>query len=352
MKRFIFHCCFAAVLGIVVVVFFKIFPFQRDIVIFPDNQNASVSNAVEGPGGRNAPQENPLIKMIAVGDIMLARGIEYEVKKDGEGDYRFPFQKIFDYLKPVDIVFGNLESVISDKGRKAGSIYSFRAEPDAVTGLVFAGFNVVSVANNHVFDYTRDAFEDSLSRLQDAKIEYVGGGFDEKEAFSLKIKEIRNTKIGFLAYSNLGPSLWKATDSTSGIAWIDPQNNDVEKVRAAIKEAKPKVDVLVVSFHWGDEYESEPNELQMYWALDFIDSGADLVIGHHPHVPQAIEEYNGGWIAYSLGNFVFDQNFSEETQRGFLLEVNIENKKIKEVLPREIKFSNSFQPFLGGQDSN
>ncbi|PIV45302.1 MAG: hypothetical protein COS25_00520, partial [Candidatus Nealsonbacteria bacterium CG02_land_8_20_14_3_00_37_10] len=97
-------------------------------------------------------EEQP-IKIILVGDIMLDRGVEYMVEKEGKGDFRFPFIKIADYLKGADIVFGNLEGVISDKGIKVGSIYSFRANPKAIEGLIFAGFNVLSLANNHAFDY-------------------------------------------------------------------------------------------------------------------------------------------------------------------------------------------------------
>ena len=103
---------------------------------------------------------------------------------------------------------------------------------------------------------------------------------------------------------------------------------------------------MIVSFHWGEEYQNQPNKEQRYFAQLAIDSGADLVIGHHPHVVQPVEKYKNSWIAYSLGNFVFDQSFSEKTMKGFLLEVIIENKKIKEINPKEIKISKYFQPYL------
>lgn len=288
--------------------------------------------------------ENSKIVFLAVGDIMLDRGVESKINKEGKGDFKFPFLKITDYLKKADILFGNLESIISNKGRKVGSINSFRADPKAIEGLVYAGFDVLSVANNHTFDYSGDGMKDSFQRLKEAGIDYIGGGFNEKEAFSLEIKEIKNTKIGFLAYSNLGPKSWKATKEIIGISWIDEK--DLQELKKDTEDAKKEVDILIVSFHWGDEYSSSPNSFQVSFAKALIDAGANLIIGHHPHVIQPVEKYKDGWIAYSLGNFVFDMGFSKETMEGLLLEVIIKDKKIAEINPKKIKISDSFQPYL------
>ena len=138
------------------------------------------------------------ITVILTGDIMLDRGVEYIVKDD----WRFPFLKIADYFKEADIVFGNLEGPISDKGTKVGSIYSFRANPKAIEGLTYANFNVLSLANNHSFDYGPLALKDTFLRLNKAGIDFCGGGLNETEAFSPVIKNINGTKIGFLAYTN------------------------------------------------------------------------------------------------------------------------------------------------------
>jgi len=290
------------------------------------------------------------ITLIFVGDIMLDRGVEFMVNKYGEKDWRFPFLEIADDLKEADILFGNLEGPISDKGTKVGSIYSFRANPEAIEGLSFAGFDVLSVANNHMFDYGREAMEDTFLRLKTAGIDYVGGGFNEKEAYSPLIKEINGSthstssgqaKIAFLAYTNLGSENWAAKGDNSGIAWLAK-----ERLERDIKEAKNQVDIVVVSLHFGEEYKSQPTSEQKFFAHLVIDSGADLVVGHHPHVIQEIEKYNEGYIAYSLGNFVFDQGFSEETMRGLMLKVLIEGGKIKEVVPIEIKINKFFQPRL------
>ncbi|MBZ9572583.1 CapA family protein [Patescibacteria group bacterium] len=280
------------------------------------------------------------ITIFAVGDIMLNRGVEWYTERNN--DWRWPFLKIAEDLRKADILFGNLEGPISDKGERVGSIYSFRADPKVLEGLTYAGFDILSLANNHMLDYQRVALEDAMMRLQDNEIDYVGAGFNKREAFSVKVREIRNTKIGFLAYTNLGPEVWRAGDDYSGIAWLNW--DDIEKIREDIKKAKKEVDVLIVSLHSGEEYSKSPTHFQISFNKACIEAGADLVVGHHSHVIQKIERYNNGWIAYSLGNFVFDQGFSEETMRGLLLKILIKDKKIKEITPINIKLNNSFQP--------
>lgn len=281
---------------------------------------------------------SPPIILLFTGDMMLDRGVEMAVNKYGQGDWEFPFLKIADYLKKADVLFGNLEGPISDKGVKVGSIYSFRAAPEVIKGLTYAGFDILSVANNHILDYAREAMEDTFLRLREANINYVGGGFNRKEARSPIIKEIRGTKIAYLAYTNAGSKYWQAGENNAGIAWLD------EEIADDIKTAREKADVVIVSMHFGDEYQILPNENQKYFAHLAIDSGADLVIGHHPHAVQEIEKYKERYIAYSLGNFIFDQGFSEETMKGLLLEVLVRGGKIKEVIPINVRINNNFQP--------
>lgn len=281
----------------------------------------------------------PEIVIVAVGDIMLDRGVEYMIEKHGEGDFRYPFLKIKDDFE-ADILFGNLESIISDKGFNVGSIYSFRANPKAMDGLIFAGFNIVSVANNHAFDYTRAALEDCLERLKEANISYVGGGFNEEEVRSGVLKDIKGTKIIFLAYTDKGLANWRARGDASGIGWLD------KEMEQDIKRAKEQADIVIVSMHFGQEYQTKQDKEQEYWAKLAIDFGADLIIGHHPHVVQPIERYKDGWIAYSLGNFIFDQNFSKETMTGLILRVIIKNKEIRLVESEKTIISDKYQVFI------
>lgn len=329
--------------------FFLLICFLLLFSIFMLDFNAEIKNhyfksaisQLSVPEGSKRP-----ITLIFVGDIMIDRGIEHMIETEGKGDYKYPFLKIVDYLKEADILFGNLEGPISDKGRKVGSIYSFRADPKSIEGLLFAGFDILSGANNHVFDYGIEAVKDTILRLKTAGINYVGVGLNEEEAYSPAIKQKREsalanqeTKIAFLAYTALGSRNWKAKGSEPGISWLEK-----ERMEQEIKRAEDLADIIVVSFHYGQEYSSEPTLFQISISQAAITAGADLVVGHHPHVVQPLERYKDGYIAYSLGNFIFDQSFSKETTEGLLLKVLVVDKKIKEVIPVKIEINEFFQP--------
>jgi poly-gamma-glutamate synthesis protein (capsule biosynthesis protein) len=277
------------------------------------------------------------ISLVFTGDIMLDRGVKKSVIKNFNGDFSFLFQKV-DFLKNADILFGNLEGPISNTGKNLGNLYSFRMDPAVSSALKEAGFDVLSVANNHIGDWGREAFEDTLKRLKDENIIPLGGGLTLQEANEPVILKKEGTKIGFLGFSDMGPNWLKAKENDSGILIVD------DSLGETIKNASSKVDILIVSFHFGEEYKKEYNKRQEYLAHLAIDSGAKIVIGHHPHVIQDTEFYKDGLIAYSLGNFIFDQNFSEETMRGLVLKIIISENNIKSVDKKIIKINNFYQP--------
>jgi poly-gamma-glutamate capsule biosynthesis protein CapA/YwtB (metallophosphatase superfamily) len=301
-----------------------------------------------------AENEDKAIRLFFVGDVMFDRGVEHYLDKYGQGDFRFPFLNIKEKLEEGDLLFGNLEGSISDRGNRVGSIYSFRFRPEAISGLTFAGFDMLSLANNHMLDYQRIALEDTMNILRENGIDYVGAGFNKDEAFSVRIKEVKGIRIGFLAYTNLGTENWKAGENYSGMAWINKSN--IESLAEDIKVAKENVDILIISLHSGEEYAKEPNNFQVLFSQRAIVAGADLIVGHHPHVVQGIEEYiplieegrdkKKGWIAYSLGNFVFDQSFSQETMESIILTVEIKEKEINEVGWEKIRMNQYYQPAL------
>lgn len=305
---------------------------------------SSLAQISQGLNGKE-PQKEKSAEILFVGDIMLDRGVESQILK--QTNWKWPFLKIANEFKKAGIVFGNLEGPISDKGTKVGSIYSFRADPRVIEGLNHAGFNVLSVANNHMLDYGRAALEDTFSKLNEAGIDYTGGGLNATESGAPIIKEINGTKIAFLAYTNLCAASWKATDKKSGINCVS--ETDFEKIKNAIGEIKKQTDIVVVSMHAGEEYTQDITKFQNDFSKYAIDAGADLVIGHHPHVAQKYETYTSkisgqvGWIFYSLGNFIFDQSFSEETMQGLMVKVIIKNKKIQEVIPIKIQINETFQ---------
>lgn len=279
-----------------------------------------------------------------VGDIMLDRGIKSSVVKYGNGNYDYAFEKIKDYLNDFDILFGNLEGPISDKGANVGSKYSFRMNPTSAQSLKNAGFDILSLANNHMGDWSKVAMKDTFQNLEDAGIIYSGGGKNKEEAYEIKTVEKNDTKIAYLSFSQFGKGYLEAGENTAGIAIISD-----EKLKSGIEKAKAENDIVIVSFHFGDEYKKEPNAYQKNIAHKAIDYGADLVIGHHPHVVETIEIYKDKYIAYSLGNFIFDQHFSKETMEGIVLKATVEDKKITEVSSDKIVINKYYQPELEGE---
>jgi len=289
----------------------------------------------------NAKAKEESQTLLFVGDVMLSRGIDYMVRKHGNGDFSYPFLKIADFLRDADLLFGNLEGPISERGKNQGSIYSFRAKPQAVQGLKFAGFDILSVVNNHILDWGRVALIDTLDILKTNGIASAGAGRNYAEANEPAIINFEDTRIAFFAYTNLVSKSFSATKDSAGISFFD-----LERVKKSIAETRAETDIIIVSLHWGEEYKTKASDFQKKLAHELIDAGADLIIGHHPHVAQEVEQYRGKRIAYSLGNFVFDQNFSEDTRRGLMLKVTVQDKKISTVQPISIKFSPTFQPEL------
>lgn len=283
-------------------------------------------------------QENE-VTLGFVGDVMLDRGVKTSIYKNFSGDFDKIFAKA-DFLKDPDIMFANLEGPISDKGHNVGSKYSFRMEPAAANAIKNSGIDIVSFANNHVGDYSTEAFADTLGRLKEANILYAGAGMNYPEASTATIIERNGTRIGYLAVSDVGPEWLKATDKAPGLLLAnDP------KLVANIAEAKKSVDVLIVSAHWGEEYKPHTTRQEML-AKKMIDAGADIVVGSHPHVMQDVASYKDGLIIYSLGNFVFDQSFSSDTMQGLYEEVTINKDGVVSHKETTFKLNGSYQPYI------
>ncbi|MCC6934617.1 MAG: CapA family protein [Candidatus Yanofskybacteria bacterium] len=262
--------------------------------------------------------------LLFTGDIMLSRSVG--AKMAALDDWQWPFTAIASTTRSADLAFGNLETTISKRGSANGCGYCFRADPRVVEGLSWAGFDVLSVANNHIGDYGPDAFVDTLQYLAASDISVAGGGRDLSEARAPIVRTVGNTRVAYLAYTNLLPASVCATDTKAGANCFDN-----ERMRADIARAREAADVVAVSFHTGTEYEPQHNAFQERVYRAAIDAGANLVVGHHPHVVQDMEQYRAGWIIYSLGNFVFDQTFSEATVRGSMLEATVRDGAIRSV---------------------
>ncbi len=240
---------------------------------------------------------------------MLGRSVGEGIAANGP---LWPFEQITDVLASADIVFVNLESPLTDGGEPADKDFVFRGPPEAAEGLVDAGIDVVSLANNHALDYGLTGLQDSWAALNGAGIAHGGSGEDESIARAPVILERNGLRIAFLAYVNTPNDSvsgfvaedTKATANREGVAWLTP-----ETVSEDVAKAKRVADLVVVAFHAGVEYSESPIALQTDSARAAIDAGASVVFGHHPHVLQGIETYNDGVIIYSLGNLVFDFDF-------------------------------------------
>jgi poly-gamma-glutamate synthesis protein (capsule biosynthesis protein) len=248
------------------------------------------------------------------GDIMLSRTVNSKMEK--YNDYSWPFSKINGLFKEADLAIANLESpFLKDANYQVltGS-FSFKANPKSVTGLVTSGFDVLSLSNNHILNQGKKGLKDTKDILRENSIEYTG--LVEQ---NLIVRESKGVKFAFLSYTY--------NNESSLVANMD----SLELLKEDIVRARQKADVVIVMMHAGVEYVREPNKQQVSFAHTAIDYGADLVVGHHPHWPQIIEEYQGKNIIYSLGNLVFDQMWSKETASGLTAKIFFKGTQITRI---------------------
>ncbi|MGE5579654.1 MAG: CapA family protein [Bacillota bacterium] len=279
------------------------------------------------------------VTLVAVGDVMLSRGVAGRIQENG--NLGLPFAKVTSLLRTGDIVFGNLENPLTP-GREINiREMVLRADPGMADALADAGFTVLSLANNHTPDFGATGILDTLRNLDQAGIAWVGAGSDASEAYASRMVEVKGLRFAFLAFTDPGitPPLYEASESSPGTA-----SADIAKMQAAIKDARLDADFVVVSLHAGVEYEAEPDDLQVELAHAAIDAGADLVIGHHPHVVQPVERYRDRYILYSLGNFVFDQWWSEETCQGLIARLVISAAGVERVEFYPVTINRDAQP--------
>lgn len=287
---------------------------------------------------------------LAVGDISLSRAVAAAIQKQQDPSY--PFARIRDLLNSTDFNFGNLETPFSssDTFTAAGTLV-FNAPKQNVSGLVDARFEVVTLANNHAYDQGLDGVRTTRRVLTDRGILHVGTGENLEEAWAPVVRETHGIKIGFIgaSYASINDG-GKATNSH--VARME----DTDRLTARISQLKSQADFIVVTMHAGVEYTAKPTQAQIDFAHAAIDAGADIVIGHHAHWVQEKELYCPGqastrqlpsttgeiipgpledlsainsrignckWIYYGLGNFVFDQSWSEQTKKGLALKITL-----------------------------
>lgn len=242
---------------------------------------------------------------MVVGDLMLAREIDDRIARGG---VRAPFRQVQHILRRADLLIGNLESVITTRGRRQSKLYTFRAPARGAKALRAAGFDLVGVANNHALDFGRTGLADTLRNLRHAGVRSMGGGADADAARAPVILTRDGLRIAFLDRADARmdsyewPRLrWEATDRRSGLAYGRPS-----ELRADVRAARRVADVVVVMLHSGREYATSPTRAQRRLVESALEGGAALVVSSHPHVLQRGRRRGPTMVAWSLGNFVFD----------------------------------------------
>ena len=254
-------------------------------------------------------------KLVAAGDIILSRTVGVKITE--AGDNTLPFHNVKDIFKEGDIAFATLDAPFYNEGPLMTEGMVFKVEPEFIEGLTISGIDVASLAGNHFGDQGQVGMKYSLDWLEQNGIKTCGAGEDIYKAHEPAIISHDGLKFAFLSYNEIPPQEYGATTATAGTAWMEtlPMQEDVAKTML-------EADVVIVVMHAGTEYIVEPTIQQRSFAHAAIDAGADLVLGSHPHTVQPTEIYNDKLIVYSMGNFIFDQMWSQETMEGVMVELD------------------------------
>ena len=241
------------------------------------------------------------------GDMSLAEtaGTTQIMDASANGIYDCISADLMERMNAADIMCVNNEFTFSENGEPLeGKMYTFRGNPSRVSVLQDMGVDIANLANNHVYDYGRISLEDTLKTLTDADIDYVGAGYNLAEAMSPVYYELDGKTVAIVAASRAEKFKMtpQATEDTPGIL----RCYDTELFLETIKEADANADFVIAIVHWGTEYSYDLEEVQLTTGKEYLDAGADAIIGGHSHCLQGMEYYNGKPILYSLGNFWFN----------------------------------------------
>lgn len=274
----------------------------------PDDEQGS--GAAEGGATSGLPEDagGQTVTLNFAGDVIFAGKVAELLQKQG---YNYSYSALDGMFKKDDLTVVNLETPITTGGvGAADKQFVFKGAPEALDALKSAGVDAVNLANNHTLDQGEQGLLDTLNHLNTRGIPYVGAGKNSKEAYTAQYFERNGIKIALLGFTRVIPrSDWAAGAGKPGLASVY-DSTEALKTIAAVKQ---KADIVVVVVHWGKERVEQYDSTQQTLGRSFIDAGADLVIGGHPHVLQGIEPYQGKWIAYSTGNFIFTRSATPAT---------------------------------------
>lgn len=351
-------------------------------VCLPWTSFASVGgkDEAEGAGSTDVTEVNPadttthsarerLVSLFVGGDVTLGHHIERmfdEQLASGAWTQAQADAYLFDEIREVtassDIFLLNLEAPFTSRGEPLPKNFNFRASPEWVSVLVDGGVDVVSLANNHTYDFGDDGLFDTLTTLRAHRMPYFGAGADLRSARAPAIVERFGVKVAFLGYfylddRNIEPPQVYAAEGKPGVAGCYRGVECIGRmVEEDVRAARELADVVVPYFHWGREGQFEVMPYQRELARRAIDAGAGLVLGAHPHVVHGVEVYRGVPIVYSLGNFVFGGNWNPRVQTTVAADVRLSKRGVEELYLLPIRYTNPpdrrFQPrFMEGEEA-
>lgn len=277
----------------------------RQIFHAAQASSTAATAAAKAPVAK-APQRKATITLAAVGDVLLARGVARKIARFGPG---YPLGEAAPLLSSADIAFANLECPIAAEAAPVHKRVAFKAKPATARSLSQAGIDIVSLANNHTLDCGPRGLVETMKNLKLNGVRWCGAGRSREEAEAATVVQRNGIQVAFVGFCEFLPENVFLRHDRPTIAFAS-----VERVRRAVAKARGQADVVVASFHWGIEYAPRPEAAQRRLALAAAEAGADVVLGHHPHVLQGFQVVQQGagpdarraLIAYSLGNFVFD----------------------------------------------
>jgi poly-gamma-glutamate capsule biosynthesis protein CapA/YwtB (metallophosphatase superfamily) len=262
-----------------------------------------------------------------VGDMMLGRLMSKEIKTTG---CQHLWGTTLPLLQQNDVNIGNLETTLTRGNKIVPKVFNFKSDPNNVCVLVEGNIAIVNLANNHSLDFSDEGLFETIATLNKAGIKHVGAGKNEKAARAPVIIKKQGTKIGIIGYTDNEPG-WIAEENKPGTNYL--KVGDVGRVSADIKALRPKVDILIITLHWGPNMRQRPTREFIDFAHAMVESGADIIHGHSAHLFQGIEIYHGKLIMYDTGDFIDDYAVDEQLRndRSFLFQVTIADKEIKAV---------------------
>lgn len=280
------------------------------------------------------------------GDIMLGRRVGDSLQR--RGDPSAVFRPLAKRLSSADITVGNLESTLSMSGPPTQGGDSFGADPSVLEGLRLAGFDLLTVANNHLGDFGDDAIVETLRALDDAAFRTVGAGADLAKAAEPLVLTVHGVKVGFVATDSIGetPAAGRNSPGTNRIN-APPRTGPLDRqalARVADSVRELDADVVIALPHWGTQYTNQPERSQRRIARALADAGVDVVVGGHPHWVQGWESIGDTTVVHSLGNFVFDMDFMRETNEGIFVEIVSRGGRVVAIEPVPYVIDARFTP--------